>query len=110
MNAIFDTRMRLFGYFPLNTKLIQTHIVFKYKHLTNRIVHNNRILGGVIVIHQPTIVGHINRCVSRRCWILRPQIFLCDTFGYWWSHNNDKGTDAIKKMIINLNLIAAIFM
>ena len=46
MNAIVDTRMRLFGYFPLSTKLIQTHIVFKYKQLSNRIIFNNRIMRG----------------------------------------------------------------
>jgi hypothetical protein len=44
MNAIVDTRMRLLGCFPLNTILIQTHILFNYKQLSNRIVHNNRIL------------------------------------------------------------------
>ena len=47
MNAIVDTRMRLLGCFPLNTKLIQTHILFNYKQLSNRIVHDNRIMGGI---------------------------------------------------------------
>ena len=47
MNAIVDTRMRLLGCFPLNTKLIQTHIVFNYKQLSNRIIFNNRIKGEI---------------------------------------------------------------
>ena len=44
MNAIVDTIMRLLGCFPLNAHLIQTHMVFRSKQLSNRILFNNRIL------------------------------------------------------------------
>jgi hypothetical protein len=47
MNTIVGAIMRLLGCFLLNTKLIQTHIVFKYNQLSNRIIFNNRMVGEI---------------------------------------------------------------